>query len=190
MSVVFHNLGELATYSGNLTEAEALCRRSLVLAEQVHDREYQSLWNADLATILQEQGKLEEAKVSVCRALKIGRVIHNAPCMGLALVALGTVRMAQAKAVRDEEGGGERIASRLLLRARASLEQALALEGLEVETRTRGYLALAHVLFLLGQVELARREAVRAMEETRRYELMSLVAQCKRLLEEIPVQKM
>jgi tetratricopeptide (TPR) repeat protein len=195
MSVVFHNLGELAASSGDLAKAETLCRRSLIVAEQVNDREYQSLWNADLASILQES-KVEEAKVYVCRALKIGRAIHNTPCIGLALVVLGSVRIVQAKALegchseRSEESGLERTSPRFLRSARLNLERALALEGLEAETRTRGHLGLAQISLSLGEVEIARQQVLQAMEEARSYELMSLVAQCERLLEEILVQKL
>ncbi|HJT55206.1 MAG TPA: AAA family ATPase, partial [Ktedonobacteraceae bacterium] len=171
LSVVFHNLGELASYATHLAEAAALYKRSLELAEQFNDREYLSLWNADLATILQEQGNLAEAKVCVGQALTIGRAIDNTPCIGLALVALGNLRIAQARAIRSYEkrssggghekpgptegrsiGGGhdESAPTRLLLAAKASLRHALALPGLEAETRTRGRLALAHVALLLG----------------------------------------
>jgi tetratricopeptide (TPR) repeat protein len=193
MSVVFHNLGELAASSGDLAKAETLCRRSLIVAEQVNDREYQSLWNADLASILQES-RVEEAKVYVCRALKIGRAIHNTPCIGLALVVLASVRIVQAKAVENvwrtfEESGRERTSLRFLRLARTSLERALALQGLEAETRTRGHLGLAQISLSLGEIEIARQQVLQAMEEARSYELMNLVAQCERLLEEIRVQK-
>ncbi|HEX6485039.1 MAG TPA: DUF6788 family protein [Ktedonobacteraceae bacterium] len=206
MSVVFHNLGELAAYSENPEKAETLYRRSLELAGQFNDREYQSLWNADLATILQERGNLAGAEICVGQALTIGRAIHNAPCIGLALVALGNLRIAQARAKRPgagrpqgrmanegrpqgifgNEGRPQGIAPTMLLRrARTSLRHALALAGLEAETRTRGRLALAHVSLLLGEREDAYQQAVQAMEEAQRYELMGLFAQCEQLMREI-----
>jgi tetratricopeptide (TPR) repeat protein len=178
MSVVFHNLGELAAASGNLQEAETLYKRSLVLAEQVEDREYMSLWNADLASVLLAQGNLAEAVVCVGHALTIGRAIRNAPCLGLALVTLGNLRIAQAK-VKAEEKAKE------LVRARRSLRHALALQGLEVETKVRGQLALAEVSLLMGEREVAREEAVRVMEEAQRSELVEVFKDCERLLEQI-----
>ena len=190
MSVVFHNQGELAASTGNLTEAETSYRRSLNLAERVNDREYLSLWNADLAAVLQEQGKLEETRTYVHRALTIGRAINNVPCIGNALVALGNLHIAQAKAVSQGQtvGGEEKrtpATKYFLMRARNSLERALALHGLEAETRTRGQLALAQVSLLSGELETARQQATQAMEEARRYELAALLAHCQRLLGEV-----
>jgi predicted ATPase len=196
MSVVFHNLGELAAYSENLEEAETLYRRSLELAEQFNDREYQSLWNADLATILQERGNLAGAEICVSQALKIGRAIHNAPCIGLALVTVGNLRIAQARAKQSNAGRPQGIIGNegrpqgiaptmLLMRARTSLLHALALAGLEAETRTRGRLALAHVSLLLGEREAAQQQAMQALEEARRYELMGLLARCEQLMRDI-----
>jgi len=149
-----------------------------VLAEQVEDREYMSLWNADLASVLLAQGNLAEAVVCVGHALTIGRAIRNAPCLGLALVTLGNLRIAQAK-VKAEEKAKE------LVRARRSLRHALALQGLEVETKVRGQLALAEVSLLMGEREVAREEAVRAMEEAQRSELVEVFKDCERLLEQI-----
>jgi uncharacterized protein (UPF0548 family) len=73
----------------------------------------------------------------------------------------------------------------LLMRARTSLLHALALAGLEAETRTRGRLALAHVSLLLGEREAAQQQAMQALEEARRYELMGLLARCEQLMREI-----
>ena len=75
-----------------------------------------------------------------------------------------------------------------LRRARTSLLHALALAGLEAETRTRGRLALAHVSLLLGEREVAQQQAVHALEEAQRYELMGLLAQCEQLMREIAVE--
>ena len=186
MSVVFHNLGELAAYSENLEEAETLYRRSLELAGQFNDREYQSLWNADLATILQERGNLAGAEICVGQALTIGRAIHNAPCIGLALVAVGNLRIAQARAKQSNDGRPQGITPIMLLRrARTSLGHALALSGLEAETRTRGQLAMAHVSLLLGEREVAQQQAMQATEEATRYELMGLLARCEQLMREV-----
>jgi tetratricopeptide (TPR) repeat protein len=174
ISVVFHNLGELSAASGDLQEAETLYKKSLLLAEQVEDREYVSLWNSDLAGVLLAEGKLVDAQLCVGRALITARAIHNAPCLGLALVTLGNLRISQAKAETNVE-------IRDLKRARGSLRHALALQGLEVETRVRGQLALAEVSLLMGHKEAAREEAVRAMEEARRFELVGVLKDCERL---------
>ena len=177
MSVVFHNLGELAASSSDLQEAQTLYKRSLVLAEQVEDREYVSQWNADLAGVLLAQGKLAEAEACVCRALTTGRAMRSAPCIGPALVALGNLRIAQA--------GTEAQKEKSLARAGKSLQHALALEGLEVETRVKGQLALAEVSLLMGEREIARKEAERALEEAHKYDLVGVFNDCQRLLGEM-----
>jgi hypothetical protein len=94
----------------------------------------------------------------------------------LALVALGNLRIAQAKATR---------ATRDLKRARGSLQHALTLQGLEVETRVRGQLALAEVFLLMGQREAARGEAARAMEQAHLFELVGVLKDCELLLEKV-----
>ena len=167
MSVVFHNLGDLAAASGDVQEAETLYLKGLLLAEQVEDREYVSLWNCDLAGVLLAQGKLVDARVCVAKALKAARAIRNTPCLGSAMVAMGNVRIAQAQP-------GTARAMHDLKRARTALQRALALQGLEVGTRVRGHLALAEVLLLMGQNEAARGEATRALEEANRFELVGM----------------
>ncbi len=178
MSVVYHNLGELAAASGDLQEAETLYKKSLLLAEQVGDREYVSLWNSDLAGVLLAEGKLADAEVSVCLALTGSRSIHNAPCLGLALVTLGKLRIAQAKARADAR-------VRNLVRARVSLQRALALQGLEIGTRVKGQLALAEVSMLMGEREAALKQAVEAKQEALRFELGDVLKECEQLLGEI-----
>ena len=59
------------------------------------------------------------------------------------------------------------------------MQRALALQGLEVETRVRGHLALAEVLLLMGQNEAARGEATRALEEAHRFELAGMLKDCE-----------
>jgi tetratricopeptide (TPR) repeat protein len=178
MSVVFHNMGDLAAASGDVQEAETFYTKGLQLAEQVEDREYISLWNCDLAEIFLAQGKLVDAQMCVAQALRAARAIRNTPCLGLALVALGNVRIAQAKS-------GKTRAMHDLKHARSTLQRALALQSLEVETRVRGQMALAEALLLMEQKEAARREATRALEEAHRFELTGMLKDCESLLEKI-----
>ncbi len=190
ISVVFSNLGELAARLGNMVEAEDRFKKSLELAAGVNDQVYLSWWNAKLTIVLLEQGKLSDALVCVHRALVIGRSIKNTPCIGLALVALSNVRIVQAMAIDSEEISTNSIETvnpaharlRLLMRAKKTLGRALALEGLEADTRTEGQLVLAQVYLLLGELEVARQQAIQAIEEAQRYELIWLLARSQRLL--------
>ncbi len=176
LSVVYHNLGELHAVSNpaNQEEARSLFTRGLLLAEQINDREYLSLWNADLALFLLEHGHLEEAARCVKTALSIGRAMRNPPCISRALVALGCLHIACTRSTGN---------SAHLKRASASLTRALALEGLDVETRTKGLLALAEVSLLSNQKEQARKEATQALQAVSQYELVDLAKRCQRVLD-------
>src|SRR5207249_204479 len=135
-SVVFWNLAELAAASDDLDEAENWYRRALSLAESINDREYISLWNAGLSAVLLQQGQFDEASMCIARAFWIGRAMDNNPCIGNALVALGNARIKKAQ----DSSIFPRLRTRLLAHARIDLDRALALPGLDAETRTRGAL--------------------------------------------------
>jgi len=69
-----------------------------------------------------------------------------------------------------------------LLRARATLQRALALEGLEAETIIEGQLVLASTTFLLGNLEIAQQRAAQAMEEAQHHEMNRTFARSHQLL--------
>lgn len=146
-SVIFSNLAELAASSADYLAAERWYNRSLALAKRFDDREYLSLWNTRLAFILMEQGKLAEATTCICQALRIGRAMHNNPCIGAALVALASMRVTEADTARHLPN----VHKRLLLHARDDVQRALHLEGLEADTREKGEAVLAQVELLLAQ---------------------------------------
>lgn len=78
---------------------------------------------------------------------------------------------------------GEREEStRVLRRAKRTLQRALLLEGIEAETRIEGQLALAQAELLLGEVETAQQQALQTLEEAKRYELTWLIARAQRIL--------
>jgi predicted ATPase/DNA-binding SARP family transcriptional activator len=188
MSVAFANLGILSTRFGDLPEAEACYKQALVLAEQVNDPVYVSLWQSSQAPILQDQGKINEAKVSLRRALAISRAMNFTPCIGIALVVLAQLRVAQAVVVQ-ENGSTEKVKrptnssyTHMLRKARVSLHRALSLEGLEAETRTEGHLALAKVALLLGEIDEAWQQALQVMDDAQRYEQKWLLACTRRLM--------
>jgi len=191
ISVDFGNLGILSARFGDLLEAEVYYRRGLILAEQVNDPIYTSLLYSYLATIMQDQGKIDEARKSLYQALRIGRTMSMT--LGVALVALGHLHIAQALAGQEKDSDSPGTVkqqddisyTRLLKRARVALRRALNLEGLEAETRTEGQLALARASFLLGEIGTARQQAIQVMEEARRLEQTWLLACARRLLGEI-----
>jgi tetratricopeptide (TPR) repeat protein len=178
-SVIFSDFGELAAATGDLEEAELWYRKALELTALTHDREYISAWNAALATVLQEQGKLGEAASCIKQALIVGRAYHLNPCIGIALVTLGDFRIKQALNAEATPT----LRKHLLKLAARDLQRALALEGLEAETRTRGRLAFAHIALLRGEHERARDELMTVATEAHRYELPRIEAQARGLLD-------
>ena len=121
--------------------------QSLALAQRFDDREYLSVWNAKLALVLMEQGKLAEATTCICQALRIGRAMHNTPCISVALVVLAQIRIAEASAANHLPN----VRRRLLLHAKNDVQRALSLEGVESDTREKGASVLAHIELLLAQ---------------------------------------
>ena len=180
-SVVFSNLAELAASSGDLTGAEQQYKKALALAERFNDREYMSRWNAGLAAVLQAQEKYDEAATCICRALRIGRSMHNLPCIGVALLGLADLRVAQVQACSIQF---PTLRVRLLAHAREDIQRVLALESLEAETRTRAQLTLAQVSLLMGDVGEARTLAMQVIDEAQRYELTLVEQAAQRLLQE------
>lgn len=180
-SVIYSNFGELAAVTGDLEEAERWYRKALELTTLTHDREYISAWNAALATVLQEQGRLEEAAGCIKQALNVGRAYHLNPCIGIALVVLGEFRIKQALNAQNTP----RLCNHFLKLAARDLQHALALEGLEAETRTRGRLAFAHIALLREEHERARDELLNVAAEARRYELPRIEVQARNLLAQI-----
>ena len=182
-SVVYSNLGILAARTGKLAEGEDWFRRGLVLAEQVNDQVYVSMWNAYLSDVLRQQDKLSEAFTCLCHALILGRTVSNIPCTGLALVATGNLRIAQARAADEKEDIGGR--THYLIRARKTLQHALALEGLEAETRAEGQLAMAQVSWLLRNRDDALQQAEVVLAKAQAHELLWLVERTQQLMRDI-----
>ena len=156
ISYVYGNLGLLDTRTGSLVDAEMEFRQGIALAERIDDPASTSILLAALANVLQEKGKLSEAATVLQRALMIGRAIHIVPCISLALVSLGCLRIFQALAMSINEDNRliqYEESAKLLNRAKKTLTHALALGGMEAETRNEGQLALAQVALLLGDLD-------------------------------------
>ncbi|MGI9059574.1 MAG: DUF6788 family protein [Ktedonobacteraceae bacterium] len=184
ISIVYCSLGEVSTRSGDLKEAEALLKNGLTLAEKINEQVYINVLCVDLAIVTQDQDKLAEASTYIYQALIAGRSIRNTPCISLALVALGNWRIAQAITLRQAQTHSDP-SIRLLLRARKTLERALANEGLDAEARIKGQLAIALILLLFGETEKAQQLAVSTMEEAQQSELLWGYLCTQRLLGDI-----
>jgi predicted ATPase/DNA-binding SARP family transcriptional activator len=185
LGIVIGNIGILDARTANLAEAENECRRAITLAENVNDTALVSNWCSYLATYLQEQNRLSEAKVVLCRALRISSSMRITPYMGIALVALGSMRIHQALnlEVAEKSSASQSPAIvKMLRRAKKSLSHALALEGIEAETRVEGQLLLAQTSLLLGEPDLAYEQTIQGQEDAIQSELTWLVGRAQRLL--------
>ena len=189
IAFVSGNLGEMATRSGHLREAETWFRRSLVMAEQINDPEQTCWGNVALAVALQDQGDLSGAAESIRRSLAIARAMKSTRNIGGALIALGDLRVLQASLAcpvpsreKSFQLEAQRIGRRYLLRAKATIQRALVLEGLESELLVEGHLILASIYFLAGDLATAKQEAMQTMEEAREHELTRMLARSQRLL--------
>jgi DNA-binding SARP family transcriptional activator/tetratricopeptide (TPR) repeat protein len=179
ISVIFSDRGEMAASQGNPQEAEYWYKKAMALLERTKDREYASRWNASLALVLQELGRETEAMACAVQSLLIGRATHTNPCIGTALVTIGTLRMMQA---RDKKHISPDIFSRLLAHAHKDIQRALALEGVEAETRTTAQLILAQLFLLADDTHQAHQQINLVIENAQRYELLVVERRARELL--------
>ncbi len=190
MAYASGNLGEMASRTGNLLEAEEWFRRSIAISERINEREHTSWCNTSLAAALQDQGNLQSAAEAVRKALTVARSIKSARCIGAALIALADLRTTQAIFICHLKEGvnSESVplpsatCIRLLLKARSTVLHAIAFEGLEADLVVEGRYILATIYFLLGNVEAARQEALKTIEDARQYEVTRIMARAQRLM--------
>jgi tetratricopeptide (TPR) repeat protein len=129
---------------------------------------------------LLEQGKTEESSLHLIRALSIGHSTKIGPCIGLALVVLGAIRIAQS---HDEAN------KKALYKGRRTLEHALQFAEIEAETRAEARLSLAKTALLEENLDEAQQITLQSLEESRRFELSWLVARAQYVLGSILAAK-
>jgi tetratricopeptide (TPR) repeat protein len=190
IAIVTGNLGEMASRSGKLQQAEEWFRRSLAMAERINEADQISWCNTALAIALQDQGNLTGAAECIRRSLSIARSMKSSRNIGGALIALANLRVKQAiiaGKLQHEGNNAENVSysialcTRLLMRAKSTIQRALVVEGLETELVVEGQLILASIYFLLGDIEKAKQETMRTMEEAEQYELTRMLARSYRL---------
>ena len=186
-TLVTGNLGDVAARNGKLQEAEEWLTNSLVLAERIADREHISWCLVTLGIVQQDLGCSREALESIRRALVVARQVKSTVRVGFALVALADWRIMQVlrRYQRDPERLHSPAAQRALHSARAAVERALTLEGTDAETQCTGQVVLAHIYYLLGDLEQAYQQANQALEATRQGEIVQLIGRSHRMLGEI-----
>lgn len=184
-AVIDYNMATLAFFTHDLVQAETLYRRALKAAEGFNDREYVSRWNVELAAMLQEQGgkeQLKEARLCVARALRIGRSMHNTPCIGGALIALGNLYLSEAMQTSKKLPSTR---THLLEKAQRAIVQAQHMTGLEAETQIRGQLAHAQLTLLLGKRKQAQQEMRQVLERASACKLAMVERSAKEFTQKI-----
>lgn len=184
MTFVTHNLGDVAQRSGALQEAEGWFNQSLHLAEKINDRERISWSSISLASVQADLGNLPEAALNIQRAISTSRTIKSQRCIRYALLGLADLRITQAIAAQHLPDAKDRSIqiTRLLLRAKTTLQKIITLEGLEIENiiDSKHLLALDH--FLLGDLDTALEIAQQTLKEALRYETPRIIGRAYRLL--------
>jgi serine/threonine protein kinase/tetratricopeptide (TPR) repeat protein len=168
MSINRGNYGVLAQRQGKLKEAQAYYQQALELAEQMKDLFYESVFRSYLAQVFQDQGNLLEATHYAATALRIGRGRQMIPCLSGALVTVGRLRVAQARATWDDP----KQYHHFLQRAKQALLHAFALEAQEIEDKLQGKVILGEVFWLQGDLEQAYQQTKAAFTEAQRHELV------------------
>lgn len=195
--LVTGNLGDIAARNGDLQEAANWLTDSLALSEQTSNREHTSWGLVTLAAVQQDLGDMRGALENIRRALADARNIKSTTRIGFALVALANWRVMRALVLSQQEAStplnnglvnrADPACLRLLWSARAALERALHLTGIDTETECTGQVALTAIYYHLGDLELARQQADKALAETRLSEMMHLISRAQRLQGEIQV---
>jgi len=180
-SVIYSNLAKLATIFNKPNEAEIWYKRAISIAGTVQDREYENRWNVDLAAVLQEQGKLADARVCLVRAMRVGWTSRNNPWIGNALVGLGDYRLTQARA----EQMHQRRRNRFLAHAERDIQRALAIEELDAQARIRAQFVHAQISLLHGRRDKAHHELTLVLNEAHSHELAAIETAAQRLLDDL-----
>jgi predicted ATPase len=193
--LVTGNLGDIAARNGDLQEAATWLAESLSLSEQASNREHTSWGLVTLATVQQDMGDMYGALENIRRALANARTIKSTTRVGFALVALANWRVMRALTLSQSEASSPQhnarvnlsnpACLRLLRAARAAIERALHLTGIDTETECTGQVVLTAIYYHLGELEQARRQALKALEETRLSEMVHLMGRAQQLLGEI-----
>ena len=193
--LVTGNLGDIAARNGDLQAAATWLTESLSLSEQTSNREHTSWGLVTLAAVQQDMGDTRGALENIRRALANARTIKSTTRVGFALVALANWRVMRALAL-SQHGASSPLNSgrincsdpaclRLLQSAKAAIERALRLTGIDTETECTGQVVLTAIYYHLGDLDQARQQAIKALEETRLSEMVHLIGRAQQLLGEI-----
>ncbi|HXR65712.1 MAG TPA: tetratricopeptide repeat protein, partial [Ktedonobacteraceae bacterium] len=193
--LVTGNLGDIAARNGDLQEAASWLADSLALSEQTSNREHTSWGLVTLAAVQQDLGDTRGALENIRRALAAARTIKSTTRVGFALVALANWRVARALSLSQHHtfspltvnrvNRADPECLRLLHSARAAIERALSLTGIDTETECTGQVVLTAIYYQLDDLESARHQAIKALEETRLSEMVHLIGRAQQLLGEI-----
>lgn len=193
-ALVAANLGEIAARMGKLHDAQTWLTESLAISEQAFDREHSSWSLVTLAGVQQALGDTRGALENIRRALSVSLRMKSSVRIGHALVALAEWRVMRALYYRNLETGHldahtamPPVSQALLRAALATVERALALDGIEAEVQSLGRVVWALACYLLGDLVQAQQQIHKALAEIQQREIAYLFGRAQCLLGKIQV---
>ena len=181
-SVIYSNLAKLAALSAKPGEAEVWYRRAISIASEKQDRDYENRWNVDFAAVLQQQGKQAEAQHCLLNAFRVGWHARNNSWLGNALTGIAAYRLAQAHAASKMQEWNT--SHRYLTHAAQDIQRALALDGLETQTRIQAQLVSAQLSLARNDSEQARTELQHVLQVAHSHKLVAIERQAQQLLDD------
>ncbi len=185
VSYIIGNFGLVAMRLGQLVEAEAHLKHAIIQVEQYNNLIGKVLFSPNLAILLFEQGKVSEARSTLCTALTIARRLHLVPYIGFVLITLGNMRLLQATTMLEQHNlpttTFTKARAHLLKKARGTLAYALTLEGLEADTRIEGDIALLEVRWLQDTQKPIYEQVIQLQRKCEQSRLVWLLPRIERL---------
>ena len=121
----------------------------------------------------------------LCQALSIARKHPIDPHMGHILMMLGNMHLLEIHFLDGESQltpEQQRTKTRLLKRTKYVLQQALAVNQIENETKVEAHIALAEAMLQSGDAEQAHQQALQARQKIDQFELAWLNPRLERLM--------
>ena len=185
IAFIHANIGVLNMRIGNLVDAVTELSQGVSFAEKIVEPASVCVMSIYLSYAQQDQGEIEAAFATLVKALKLCHTVYIPPYVGMALVALGNLRIllsSEVSPIDFPDMTRLRDRGQCLKKAMYALQKALRIEGLEVETKVEGLLAMAQVSLLMGESDKALAYIQQALRDIKKYELEWLQGRSYRLL--------
>ncbi len=170
------NLAVIDLRQDRLSMAAARLAQALEWAERCNDRPSISFWSSYAGQVALAQGQREQARTYVVRALLYARQCHVEPYVAIALVTAASFHLAP---LLQESLAN---APAPYVKAKRALQRALALSGVEAETRIEARLLSARLAALEGDQTTSQAQAQTALDEAQKCGVEWIIPLVKRWL--------